>query len=156
SLDLVPSREQRLLLARIQVEPEAALAGRERLAWQVDHDFGHDLRADPGEQRVDIGRAQHDRQQAVGERVAGEDRREARRDDRPEAEVAQRPRRVLAARSAAEVLASQQHRSVAIRLAIEYEVRVLPSTRVITIEITRIEVAPVVEQDRAETAGSDR
>jgi hypothetical protein len=53
---------------------------------------------------------QHDRQQADLRAVGEEDVGEARRDDRAEAVVLQRPGRVLAARAAAEVRAGGEDR----------------------------------------------
>ena len=59
-------------------------------------------------QLVDVFLRQHDRQDAVLEAVVEEDVGEAGRDDAADAEVLQRPGRVLARRAAAEIVAGDQ------------------------------------------------
>ena len=66
-----------------------------------------------------------DRQDAVLEAVVVEDVAERGRDHAADAEIQQRPRRVLAARAAAEIVARDQDLGVAIGRLVEDEIRVL-------------------------------
>ena len=65
-----------------------------------------------------------DRQNAVLEAVVVEDIAERGRDHAADAEIQQRPRRVLAARAAAEIIAGDQDFGVAIGRLVEDEIRV--------------------------------
>src|SRR5689334_11929909 len=96
--DLVQAVQDAVLAERIDVEAEAlrAIGGRHRLRFQIDDQLEAGKRCRFVEQLVDLGFAQRDRQEAVLERVVGEDLAEGRRDYRAEAVVAQRPGRVLA------------------------------------------------------------
>ena len=66
-----------------------------------------------------------DRQDAVLEAVVVEDVAERGRDHAADAEIEQRPGRVLAARAAAEIVAGDQHLGVAIGRLVEDEIRIL-------------------------------
>src|SRR5437773_9516753 len=79
----------------------------------VFHQFVHDLLR------------QRDRQDAVLEAIIVEDVGKARRDDATYAEIEERPRRVLAARPAAEIVGADQHLGVAIGRLVEDEIGVL-------------------------------
>ena len=94
-----------------------------------------DLRLAGVGDRRDVLGGQLDRQQADLRAVGAEDVGEARRDDRPEAVVLQRPRRVLAARAAAEVAPGDED-----RVARQVPVGLL---------------GPVVEQELAEARALD-
>jgi hypothetical protein len=74
-------------------------------------------------QLLDHSVRQGDRQQAVLEAVVVEDAGEARRDDTAQAEVEERPRRMLAARSTAEIVAGDQHAGARILRLVQHEVR---------------------------------
>ena len=87
---------------------------RDLLLLEVDRDDGVGAAARIVHQLVDVLLRQHDRQDAVLEAVVVEDVGEARRDDAADAEIEQRPGRVLAARAAAEVLAGDQDLRVAV------------------------------------------
>ena len=114
--DVVQPLQQALLARGVDVEGDGlAAVGRDRLRRQIDAQLQPRRGGNAGEQRFDRRGGQHDRQQPVLEAVAEEDVGEAGRDQRTDAEVAQRPDRMLAARAAAEVLARQQDRAPAKR-----------------------------------------
>src|SRR3546814_237413 len=97
--ELVGTLEQAGLGEGIQREQVAAAVGQGHAACgHVDVQFEAGLR----NQLIDDGLVEHDRQQAVLERVAAEDVRDLAADDGTQAEVAQRPGRVLARRAATE------------------------------------------------------
>src|SRR5207237_9143250 len=76
------------------------------------------------EQGTDRRGIEDDGQHAVLEAVPEEDVREARRDERSDAMVVQRPRRVLTARAAPEVFPRKKHLGPEIPRLIQGEVRV--------------------------------
>src|SRR6266436_3950794 len=80
--------------------------------------------------RVFLGDAA--RQDAVLEAVVVEDVAERGRDHAADAEIHERPRRVLAARAAAEIVARDQDLGVAIGRLVEDEVRVLAAVILVT------------------------
>src|SRR6185312_6538578 len=84
---------------------------------------------------------------AVLEAVVVEDVGEARRDDAADAEIHQRPGRVLARATAAEILAGDQDLGIAIGRLVEDEVGILRAVR---------PVAQLVEQHLAEAGALDR
>ena len=88
-----------------------------------------------------------DRQDAVLEAVVVEDVGEAGRDDAADAEIEQRPGRVLAARAAAEIVAGDQDLRLAVGRLVEDEIRVLRAVVV---------VAHLGEQALAEAGALDR
>src|SRR5687768_11187115 len=77
------------------------------------------------EQAVDLGLAQHHRQEAVLERVGEEDVGIRGRDHAAEAVFQQCPGRVLARRAAAEILAREQDARALVLRPVEHEVRIL-------------------------------
>ncbi len=107
------------------------------------------------EQRIDLFILEDDRQQAVLEAVVEEDVGKARRDHGAEAVLVQRPGRVLAARPAAEVLARQQHAGTLVAREVQHEVLVQRTIRAILVRLADIQVAPLVEQVRAEAGALD-
>src|SRR3954470_16303749 len=109
--DVVEAVEQAVLAKRLHVERVFLCLRRDHhLALEVDRQFVARERVDLVEQACHLRLGQHDRQQAVLEAVGEEDVRVAGRDDGAEAVLVERPRRVLARRPAAEVLACQQDR----------------------------------------------
>ena len=80
-------------------------------------------------QLVDLLARQHDRQDAVLEAVVVEDVGEAGRDDAADAEIQQRPGRVLARRAAAEILAGDEDLGLAVGRLVQHEIRVLAAVR---------------------------
>src|SRR5690606_19194882 len=88
-----------------------------------------------------------DGQQAVLQRIAAEDVGDLAADHRAQAEVEQRPRRVLARGAAAEVAAGDQDLRVGVLLAVEREAGVRRSVR---------QAAPVVERVPAEALALGR
>src|SRR5580765_968742 len=82
--DLVETVEDAMLAERIDVETEAlrAVAGRDRLLFQIDDQFEPRKRRRLVEKPVDLGLGERDRQEAVLEGVVLEDLAERRRDHR--------------------------------------------------------------------------
>ena len=102
--DVVEALEQAAAALGVELERHGAAAEAHLERLEVD------LGLAGRHQRADLLLGQHDRQQADLGAVGEEDVGEARRDDGPEAVVLQRPRRVLAARAAAEVRAGGEDR----------------------------------------------
>src|SRR5574337_987454 len=99
---------------------------------------------------------QVDRQPAVLEAVVEEDVGIARRDQRAKAVLLQRPGRVLAARPAAEVLAREQDRRALVARLVQHEVGVRAARGRVHAGLAVVQVAPLVEQVRAEAGLLDR
>src|SRR6185312_4194865 len=96
--DVVPPVKQAALAERIDVEMERQRAIRVPygLLLEIDSQRVTRERGDVGEQPVDARVGQHDREQPVLEAVVEKDVRIRRRDQRAEAVIRERPRRVLA------------------------------------------------------------
>src|SRR5262245_6257614 len=124
--DLVEAVQQAVLAERVDVEAEAlrVVGRRDGLAFQVDYQPEAGKRGGLVEQAIDLVLAQHHRQEAVLEAVGEENVGEGRRDHAAEAVVHQRPRRVLARRAAAEVLAREQDVRALVLRPVEHELRV--------------------------------
>src|SRR6266567_6902197 len=82
-------------------------------------------------QLVDDFLRQLDRQDAVLEAVVIEDVGEARGDDAADAEIRERPRRVLARGAAAEILAGDQDPGAAIGRLVQHEIRLLGTVGIV-------------------------
>ncbi len=82
---------------------------------------GDDLRFERGL----LGRTEHDRQHTVAQTVLAIHLGKAARDDGADAEAHQRPDRTLASTTAAEARAGDENAGIAIRAAVEHEVRIL-------------------------------
>src|SRR5690606_22829356 len=108
------------------------------------------------EQFVDLIFLQNDRQQAVLEAVVVEDVGEARCDHGAETVFVQRPGRVLAGRTAAEVLAGQQHAGSLVAREVQHEVLVDRTLGIVLVRLADIQVGPFVEQVGAEAGALDR
>ena len=126
--------------------PRLAVGLDHDLSFQVHGEFVADTRSDIIKQAVDLSRGQHDGQQAVLETVVEEDVREARGDQRTKTVLIQRPRRVLARRSAAEVLSGDQHRCSPIARLVQHEVGVGCARGRVLARKPRIQVTPRIEQ----------
>src|SRR5690606_36015032 len=107
------------------------------------------------EQAVNGRLVEHDRQQAVLEAVAVEDLGEARRDDRTDAPVGQRPRSVLAARAATEVGPGEKDVGPGIAWLVERKLKVQRALGAVLVGLAAVKVAPLVEQMRAEAGALD-
>ena len=133
----------------------SAIDGRYRLPLEVDS------QSEPGERRgvveepVDFGFGKHDRQQPVCVAVVEEDVGIRRRDERAEAVVGERPRSVFARAAAAEVAPREQNLRPLIARLIELEVRIEHPLAGLGPGLAAIEVAPGVEQVRAEARACD-
>src|SRR6188474_681067 len=124
--DVVQAVEQAVLAERLDLERIVeTVAVRDRLVFEVDGQPEAGLAVGPVCDRLALFFWQADQEQAVLRRVVEEDIAERRRNNRPEAGLLKRPRRVLAGRSATEVVAGHQHRAIGELRAIEDEIRVV-------------------------------
>src|SRR5918999_1460126 len=141
--DLVEPVQEAVLAERVdrEVHDQRAVGRGHGLLFEVDDQSKARKGRAFVEQPIDLGLAEHDRQQAVLEAVDEEDVGERGRDQTMEAVVAQRPGRVLARGAAAEVLAPEEDGCRLVPRLIEHELRVL---------------APVGEQALAEPGALDR
>src|SRR3954471_8011154 len=128
-VDVVEAVEESVAAVLVEREGHGAAAEADLAALEVD------LGLAGVHQGLDVLLGQHDRQQADLRAVREEDVGEARRDDRLEAVVLQRPRRVLAAGAAAEVRAGGEDRVLR--------------------EAPAVLLRPVVEQELAEARALD-
>src|SRR5690606_3348794 len=140
----------------LERENEVAVAGTDGLLFQIDHETKTRESLHFIEQLVDLRFGQHDRQQAVLVAVVEEDIGEAGRDDGAEAVLAQRPRRMFARRTAAEILARQQDGSTLIARLVQHEIRIQRTRGIVPARFTDIQITPFVEQVRTEAAALDR
>src|SRR5581483_311438 len=138
--DLVEAVDQHVLDERVELEPVGEALAADLLRAHVDLEARGRLLVGEVDEVLDLRRRELDRQDPGLERVGAEDVAEARRDHGAEAGVADRPRRVLARRPAAEVRAGDQHRRAVKTGLVEEEVRF---------------AAPVEEQERAVAGALD-
>src|SRR5262249_60294527 len=118
--DVVEAFHQAALAERVDVElDDAAVRSSDPLCCKVYSDGGVGTARGVVDQLVDFLLRQGDRQNAVLEPVVVEDVGEGRADDAAEAEIEQRPGRVLAAGAASEILP----RDLSLRAGVK---RVLP------------------------------
>ncbi|MCY1517443.1 hypothetical protein D9M68_521240 [compost metagenome] len=103
---------------------DPAIGFEDLLAFQVDVQGISRRRFDRGEQSIDDGFVEDDRQQAILEAIVMEDFRETRSDQRPDAPFVQGPGRVFAARSAAEVCSRKENSGTFIARLIERKFKV--------------------------------
>ena len=108
------------------------------------------------EQFINFGLGQDDRQHAVLEAVVEEDVGIARRDDRTEAVLFQRPGRVFTTGAATEVLPRQQHAGALITRKIQHEILVDRTQRAILPRLTDIQITPLIKQVLAKAGALDR
>src|SRR5690606_19874667 len=149
--DLVEPVEQALLAEGVDLEAiHLAVRFDHRLLGQVDAQPVAWRGVHLGEQAVNGRLVEHDRQQAVLEAVAVEDLGEARRDDRTDAPVGQRPRSVLAARAATEVGPGEKDVGPGIAWLVERKLKVQRALGAVLVGLAAVKVAPLVEQMRAE------
>ncbi len=121
--------------------PEAALL----LGRRIDDRAGSAHEKRTALIRVLVG-VEHDRQQAVLQRVGAENVGNFAGNHRLETVIEQRPRRVLAARAAAEIVAGDQDLRLAVLRLVQHEIRDLFAVG---------RVAHLVEQVLAETGALD-
>jgi hypothetical protein len=113
--DIVEAFHEAALEKRIDVESDhATIRASDLLVGKIDGDGGVRPARGIVKQLVDLALRQGDRQNAVLEAVVVEDVGEAWCDDAADAEVEQRPGRVLARRAAAEILAGDQDRGLVV------------------------------------------
>src|ERR1700733_12750617 len=123
-----------MLAERIDLEFHGAAVGAtDFLVGQIDRQGR--VRAALGivEQFVEVFLGNTDRQHAVLEAVIVEDVAKRGRDDAADAEIEQRPRRMLAARTAAEIVAGNQHLGVAVARLVEDEIGILAAVVVVAL-----------------------
>ena len=95
--DVVPSVQQAFLAERVDLEWQLfAVRLHHALPRQIDGQLVSGKRRDFGEEAFHLRLGQHQRQQSVLEAVGEKDVGERRRDDRAEAVIVERPRRMLA------------------------------------------------------------
>ena len=116
---------QCLRCASISNLHHAAVRSADFLLLQIDRERGIGAALGVVEQLVEVLGADADRQHAVLETVVVENVAERGRDHAADAEIHQRPGRVLAARAAAEIVAGDQDLGLAIGRLVEHEIRVL-------------------------------
>src|SRR5450631_190789 len=133
-----------------------AIRRTDGLLFQIDCQLVAHFRSHRLEQLLHLFRSQADRQQTVLETVVEKDVGKAGRDDGAETVVFQCPRRVFARRSAAEVFACEQNLRAFIARLIQHEIRIERTHGIIPSRLAVIEIAPFVEQIRAETGTLDR
>src|SRR5207244_9585703 len=123
--DIVEAVQEEMELEIVEIELDhAAIRAADFLGLEVDRQRG--VRAARGvvHQLVQVFRADSDRQDAVLEAIVVENVGERVRDHAANAEIEQRPRRMLAARAAAEIVAGDQDLRLAISGFVEHEIRV--------------------------------
>ena len=98
-------------------------------ALDVDGDLGRRVGLDGGPDRLDGGLGHDDRDEPVLGAVVAEDVAEARRDDRVEATLLDRPHGVLARRADAEARPGNEDRCAGVALVVEHEVAVVAPRR---------------------------
>ncbi len=137
-----------MLAERIDVEADdAAIGPTDLLRFEIHRHRRICAPARVVHQLIDLLLRQLDRQDAVLEAVVEENVGEIGSDDATEAEVQQRPRRMLARRPAAEILARNQDFGVAVGWLVEHEIGLL---------VAGLIVAQLVEQRLAEARPLDR
>ena len=126
-------------------------------------DDPHEFRVDrsPNKHRAfgygaHLGLGQHDRQQAALERIIEKDIAVGRRNHHSETALEQRPGCMFTRGTAAEILPRHQHRGIAIARLIENEIGVARPVGAIHLRLAFVEVAPGIEQIRAEAGTPDR
>src|SRR6266849_2182081 len=129
TVDLVEAAQQELAAIGVEVEPlRKPAVVRHRQRREIDDDFvavpPPDRRALRSlHERVDLGRAQLDRHDAIAATVGEKDVREGRRDDRAEAVFRECPDGMFTRRAATEVRSGDQDRRALGRGIIELEPR---------------------------------
>ena len=112
-----------MLAMSIDVElDDAAVGPANFLRFKVDRQRGVGAAIGVVHQLLELFRRDLDGQDAVLEAVVVEDVGKARRNYAADAEVEQRPRRMLAARPAAEVFAGDEDLSLAISRLVQHEI----------------------------------
>src|SRR6185437_6746249 len=136
--ELVDAFQQAMARERFQLEADAAAVGQgDVLSLHVDAQLDARVRQQP----LVLGGGNHDREQAVFQRVVAEDVRDLAAQNRVDAVVQQRPRRVLARGTAAEV-APRHHDGAALRFR--------PVQREGGVVAAVGQIAPVVEAQLAQ------
>src|SRR6185312_9488068 len=145
--DVVETVQQQVLAERVDIEVDfLAVRPHHHLARQIDGEAGVAAELGVVDQLVADRPRQPDRQDAVLEAVVVEDVGEVRRDDAADAEIQQRPRRVLTRAAAAEVLVRDDDLRLAVWLLVEHEIGAF---------VAVVVVAQRVEQVHAEAGTLD-
>src|SRR3569623_551820 len=140
--DVVEAVEQFIFAELIDVELECITARcDDALGRKIDRELVTRRSKRFREQLIQRRRLQHDGQDAVIETVVEKDIGVAGRDDDAETIIEQRPRRVLARGTAAEVVAREQDLRALITRLIQHEIGVHAPLAVIHAGLTRIEIA---------------
>ncbi len=146
--DVIETLEQAMLAVCVDVEfQHAAVGTADFLLLQVDRQRRIGAALGVVEQLLQVALRDHDRQDAVLEAVVVEDVAERGRDHAADAEIEQRPGRVLARGTAAEVVVGDEDLGLAIGRLVQHEIRVLAAV---------VTIAPLREQARAQPGALDR
>mmetsp|Transcript_63643 Transcript_63643/g.164250 ORF Transcript_63643/g.164250 Transcript_63643/m.164250 type:complete len:413 (+) Transcript_63643:202-1440(+) len=122
--DIIQAVDEAMLLERINLERDGStIRTGDLLRGEIDLDLLMRLRV--RHELPDISLGQGDGQHAILEAVAEEDVGEAGRNQTPDAEVVDRPRRVLPGGAAAEVVAADHDFGLAVRLPVQHELGLL-------------------------------
>src|SRR3984893_7559840 len=145
--DVVEAFEQAFLAVRVDVEFHyAAVGAADFLFLQVDAERRIGAALGVVEQLFQVFRRHLDRQHAVLEAVVVENVPERGRDHAGDAEIHQRPGRVLARGAAAEIVVGDQNLRLAIGRLVEHEIGILAAV---------VAIALLREQALAETGALD-
>src|SRR6266571_1220777 len=124
--DVVETVHQAVLAVRVDLEFHGAAVGPANfLLAEIDAQRRIGAAFGIVEQFVEVVLGDADRQNAVLEAVVVEDIAKRGRDHATDAEIQQRPRRVFAARTTAEIIARDQNFGVAVGRLVEDEIRIL-------------------------------
>src|SRR6185437_1567703 len=132
--DVVEAVQQAVLAEGVDLEfHRAAVRPANFLIGQIDRQRRIGAALGVVEQFVEVVLADADRQNAVLEAVIVEDVAEGGRDHAADAEIEQRPQRVLAARAAAEIVARDQNPGVAVGRLVEDELRIFAAVVLVSL-----------------------
>ncbi len=145
--DVIETMDQAVLAERFDLERlRVAVLIAQGLLFEIDGQLVAGVLRGALEQIFDLFFSQTNRKHAVFETVVVKNVSEARRDDDPEAIVVECPRRMLAARPAAKIPASEQNARALVFRLIKFELRIISSV---------IEEPPIKEQVLAEPGAFD-
>src|SRR6266849_10536042 len=124
--DVIEAVQQAVLTVRIDFEPDHAAVGTAYLLlFEVDGEARIGAAVGIIEQLFQILTRDLDGEDAVLETIVVEDIAERGRNDAGDAEILERPRRMLTGRTAAEIVAGNKNLCLAISRFVEHEVRVV-------------------------------
>ena len=147
--DRVEAFEEALAAERIEREAPGPLARCAGHRDEIDRHLHAGIGLEDPEELVDLLLGELHQHEPVAEHIVAEDVGEGRRDDGADAEVEQRPGRVLATRAVAEVAARDEDRGAPVGRLVEHEVGILDRLGV-------VKIAALVKEMHAEALAVDR